>query len=205
MEDSENVKEFIANRNVSQGRKENLANIYGRFAEYHGIPFKEPRFTREDSLPFIPLQQELEALINATRNLRHATVLRILFESGARVGEATRLQFKDFDFEKKTVRIVPEKGSRAREVRISDRMVSMLKQVYSQYPKNPLPDDRTARRYFERTRKFLAQTQNNPRFLNTHLHSFRHFRATMLYHQTKDIIYTQQVLGHKSLSNTMRY
>jgi hypothetical protein len=32
-----------------------------------------------------------------------------------------------------------------------------------------------------------------------------HFIGTMTYHRTKDIVYTQRVLGHRSLRNTMRY
>jgi hypothetical protein len=27
----------------------------------------------------------------------------------------------------------------------------------------------------------------------------------MLYHQTKDLLYVQQVLGHRSITNTLRY
>ena len=37
-----------------------------------------------------------------------------------RVGEASQLKFKDHDFEKRTVRVVPETGSRARELRLSE-------------------------------------------------------------------------------------
>ena len=37
------------------------------------------------------------------------------------------------------------------------------------------------------------------------LGSFRHYFATMTYHKTKDILYTQQALGHKNIQNTMVY
>jgi hypothetical protein len=33
----------------------------------------------------------------------------------------------------------------------------------------------------------------------------RHFKATMEYHRTKDILHVQQLLGHKSIQNTMKY
>ncbi len=205
IDNSDQIKDFVADRSISLGRKENLVDAYAKYAKFHGIQFSEPRYARTDTLPFVPLQQELETIINATRNLRHATLLRLLYETGMRVGEASQLRFKDFDFEKRTVRVVPEKGSRARELRLSEKACSILKDAFSKYPKNPLPDPRTARRYLERTRAFLARTNSNPRFLNIHLHTFRHFRATMLYHQTKDLLYVQQTLGHKSISNTLRY
>jgi hypothetical protein len=34
---------------------------------------------------------------------------------------------------------------------------------------------------------------------------FRHWKATMGYHRTKDILYVQRILGHKSLKNTLVY
>ncbi len=85
------------------------------------------------------------ALIDASRNLRHATLLRLLYETGCRVGEASQLGFRDCDFEKRTVRIIPEKGSRPRELRISEKLCAMLKEVYGKYS-NPLPEPRTGRK-----------------------------------------------------------
>jgi integrase len=120
-----------------------------------------------------------------------------------RIGEAARLQFKDFDFEKRTVRVMPEKGSRPRELRLSERLVAMIQQLFAR--KQSLPTAESARHYLENTRKILAETNNNPRFLQIHLHSFRHFRATMLYAQTRDLLYVMKILGHRSITNTIRY
>jgi integrase len=36
-------------------------------------------------------------------------------------------------------------------------------------------------------------------------HTFRHWKATMLYHKTKDPYYVQHFLGHKSLKSTEIY
>jgi integrase len=203
--DPESVRIFLASRKCSSGRKQNLVDIYAKYAKYSSIAFSEPRYAREDKLPFVPLQKELEAIMDASRNVREATFLRLLYETGMRVGEATRLQFKEFDFEKRTVRVVPEKGSNARELKLSDRLCSMLKDLFKTKPDRPFPTFSGARKYLETTRKILAKSQNNPRFLLIHLHTFRHFRATMLYAQTRDILHVRHILGHKSLMNTMRY
>ncbi len=205
LDEPETVRIFLASRKCSAGRKQNLVDIYAKYAKFSGIAFSEPRYQREDSLPFVPLQAELETLINASRNLRHSTLLRLLYETGMRIGEATRLGFKEFDFEKRTVRIVPEKHSNARELKLSDRLCSMLRDLFNARPERPFPDSKGARRYLEKTRKILARTQNNPRFLGIHLHTFRHFRATMLYAQTRDILHVRHILGHRSLINTVRY
>lgn len=41
--------------------------------------------------------------------------------------------------------------------------------------------------------------------LRTYFHIFRHWKATMLYHQTKDILYVMKFLGHKNIKNTLIY
>ncbi len=205
LEDSETVRSFVATRHVSTGRKENLVEAYRKFAKFLGVIFEVPNYERDDTLPFIPLQEEIEALIEASRNLRHSGILRLLYETGMRVGEASRLQFKDFDFEKRTVRVIPEKGSRARELRLSEKLCLMVRACFSQYPKEPFPTAECSRKYLENTRRYLAQVRGNPRFLNVHLHSLRHFKAVMLYSQTRDLLHVKEFLGHRSISSTRKY
>jgi len=36
-------------------------------------------------------------------------------------------------------------------------------------------------------------------------HTFRHWKATNLYHQTKNILLVKEFLGHASLDNTLLY
>jgi integrase len=45
----------------------------------------------------------------------------------------------------------------------------------------------------------------SPILLRITFHTFRHWRATMLYHQTKDPYYVKRFLGHKSLKSTEIY
>lgn len=120
-----------------------------------------------------------------------------------RIGEACQLTFKDFDFERRTVRVKPEKNSHVREIKLSEKLVGLLQVMFA--TKQSFPTFGAMRRCLERHRKVLALAQNNPRFLQIHLHTFRHFKATMLYSQTKDILFVQRILGHKTLQNTLRY
>jgi hypothetical protein len=45
----------------------------------------------------------------------------------------------------------------------------------------------------------------NPRLTRINIRTFRHWKATVTYHETKDILYVQRLLGHKSLKNTLVY
>jgi hypothetical protein len=58
---------------------------------------------------------------------------------------------------------------------------------------------------FSRQRKFAAIKLSNPRLLKIHFHTFRHWKATMEYQRTKDILYVMRMLGHKSIQNTLVY
>lgn len=41
--------------------------------------------------------------------------------------------------------------------------------------------------------------------MKIHFHTFRHWKATMEYHKTKDFLHVKQLLGHKNINNTMLY
>ncbi len=64
---------------------------------------------------------------------------------------------------------------------------------------------RTLRRTYESSRKRIADLTKNPRILRISFHTFRHWKATMEYNRTKDILHVMNFLGHRSITNTLRY
>lgn len=82
-------------------------------------------------------------------------------------------------------------------------MINALNKKYDPYVFNPNPD--TMRSNFCNLRKQLADTQQNPRLKQVHLHTFRHCFATETLRQTKMLTHVQYLLGHKSIVNTERY
>jgi integrase len=61
------------------------------------------------------------------------------------------------------------------------------------------------RRPYTRQRKRIAQKLGNPRINQITFHIFRHWKATMEYHKTKDILHVMRLLGHKNIKNTLVY
>ena len=124
-----------------------------------------------------------------------------------RSGEAKRLQWTDIDFEKRLIRLnEPEKGSNPRIWRVSTELTAMLNNLPRKSERvfgNVSPG--TMKATFISSRKSLAQKLQNPRLLRLTFHTFRHWKATAHYHQTKDPYYDKQFLGHKSLSSTEVY
>lgn len=64
---------------------------------------------------------------------------------------------------------------------------------------------KTHRANFTNQRKRLAQKLQNPKLLQISFHTLRHWKATMEYHRTKDILHVKQILGHRSINSTMIY
>jgi integrase len=204
----EGVKEWIASQKLTNTRKWSLCKEYGKFTEFYQIPFKKPKYKVESPIPFFPTEKEVRSIIDATENLREKTALQLLYETGVRYGECSRLREQDFDFERSTVRIVAEKGSNNRELKISQKLGGMIQQIAARSPLNePLfPTRNAAMLMLWKLRKRLAKEQNNPRFHQIHLHTFRHYRACVYLAQTNgNIMKVKNLLGHKSVTSTEIY
>jgi hypothetical protein len=63
----------------------------------------------------------------------------------------------------------------------------------------------TIQRDFQRSRKLLTKKLGDPELNKISMKAFRHWKATTEYHRTKDILFVQRLLGHKSLKNTLVY
>ena len=58
---------------------------------------------------------------------------------------------------------------------------------------------------FHKVKKRATNTFQNPRLKAISFTIFRHRGATMIYHQTKNILLVKKLLGHKRIENTMKY
>ncbi|RLI82360.1 site-specific integrase, partial [Archaeoglobales archaeon] len=204
--DPESVKETIAKRKGwNETTKCIVSAAYGTFAKINGIPFKPPRYKAAKKLPFIPLEEEIDALI-AGSGRKLACLLQLLKETGMRINEALNLQWKDVDFKRNVITLnAPEKRNNPRIFKISDQLASMLKTLPMDKPKVFNITYHTAEQCLLKTRKRLARKLGNPRLLRITFHTLRHWKATMEYHKTKDILHVMKMLGHRHLESTLVY
>jgi len=203
--DPESVKDVIARQDWSPGRKENAAIAYSSFLKMVGGSWTPPRYKRVEKLPWIPLEEEVDQLI-AGCSRRVGTFLQLLKETGVRPGEAWMLKWTDVDFEKGVVHVTPEKGSNPRVLKISNKLIAMLKAL----PKRNEYVFRNGRlRHFSggfrQQRKRIAAKLGNPRINMITFKTLRHFKATMEYAKTKDILHVKELLGHKCIKTTLKY
>jgi len=204
--DPETIKSVIAKQDHwSPARKEAAVLAYSTLLNMTGGKWDPPFYKRVEKVPFIPLEQELDQLI-AGCSRKISPFLQLMKETAIRAGEAFNLPWTDIDFGSGTVRVTPEKGSKARIFKISNKLINMLaclprdkKNIFGYGALNNL------RRTFERQRRSLAHKLGNPRLEQITFHTFRHWKATMLYHKTKDVLHVMNFLGHRSIKNTLIY
>jgi len=202
----ESVKEILARQgNWSQAFKETVVNSYDLFLKWLGLTWEKPRYRREESLPWIPTEKEVDQLI-AGVSKRYAVFLQLIKETGMRAGEAFNLKWDQIDFETGTVRVTPEKGSNPRIFKLSRRLIGMLQSLPRKGDRIfPQTSYKTFYTDFCRQRARVARKLNNPRIKRISPLSLRHFKGTWEYHRTKDILYVMKILGHKNIKNTMVY
>ena len=205
LQDPESVKETIAKQQTwTIKTKEIAVETYACFLKMQGKTWSPPKYEGVRKLPFIPTEDEVNNLI-AGCNKKTATFLQLLKETGMRCGEAFMLEWTDFDFENKTVNITPEKGSDPRQLRISTRVIAMLNSLPQEKAKPFDCSNRHFSRTFRAQRKKIASKLKNDRILKIHFHTLRHWKATMEYAKTKDILHVMKMLGHRNIQNTLLY
>jgi len=180
-----------------------IITIYDSFLKWLGIPWEPPKYKPTKRLPFIPTEEEIDQLI-ARAGRRLAPLLQLLKETGMRRGEAAMLEWTDIDTRRRTVTITPEKGSNPRMLPLSEKAVAMLTSLPKKSHRIFATVSSITSNYYLQ-RRTLAAKLKNPRLLKISLHTFRHWKATMEYHKTRDLLHVQQVLGHCDIKSTMTY
>jgi integrase len=204
LKDPEQVKTAITSQTWKSLSKRRYSETYASLLKYLGLTWTKPHITIETRFPFIPTEKEIDQLI-ASCGKRLATLLQTLKETAIRISEAVKLKWIDLSPEQRTLNITPSKNSNPRLLHISDKLLNMI---------NELPHNKETifaqqinglRTSFDHQRKATAQKLQNPRIQSISFHTFRHWKATMEYHETKDIIHVKNFLGHKNIQNTMIY
>jgi len=205
--DPESVKDVIAMQET-WGTSSKLMAVaaYSFFASLNGIRWDPPKYKPKRRLPFIPLESEIDALI-ASAGKKLATTLQLVKETGARIGEVCHLRWIDVDMERNTITVNdPEKGSNPRIFKISSKLAAMLNALPKKSEKVfGKQKPRSIANHLRRLRRRIAIKLQNPRLNQIHFHTIRHWKATMEYHKTRNLVHVMQMLGHRAVQSTLIY
>lgn len=161
-------------------------------------------------LPDILSTQEVERIIKTVRNIKHRTLLMVIYGAGLRVSEAVNLRISDIDRDRMTLHIRCAKGGKDRYVILSPVVYQALRDYwkacrFKEYifpsksnPHKPLSTSRAAQ-LFKSAKKEAGVTKAGG------IHGFRHAFATHLLESGADIFAIKSLLGHASIQSTVRY
>ena len=163
---------------------------------------------KDKRLPEILSLEEVKQLLNTVKNIKHKTILSLVYACGLRIGEALALKIDAIDSTRGFIHIKHAKGAKDRYVPLSDKTLALLRHYYTLYkPKVYLFEGTDGQVYSQTScriilRKAVANTSIK-KYIT--LHTLRHSYATHLLENGTDIRYIQDILGHNSPKTTMIY
>ena len=162
------------------------------------------------TLPAVMSTQEVMKVIDGVQNIKHRTILMLLYSTGMRVSEIANCKIADIDSANMRIKVVQGKGAKDRYTIMSQQVLLELRAYYLIYkPKEYLFNgDRPGKRYSVRSIQHLMQkalTKVGLENKNFTIHTIRHSFATHLLDNGTDLHTIKELLGHSSLQTTMRY
>jgi site-specific recombinase XerD len=168
---------------------------------------------RPKKLPVVLSTEEVARLIEATSHLMHRAVLMLLYGTGIRRTEASRLQVSDIDSQRMVLHIRQGKGARDREVPLSPKLLEALRAYWrSRRPKHFLFPSSTGHRGAEqpicdKTVWYICKEAAVRAGIQKKIgpHTLRHSFATHHLEAGTDLRTIQLLLGHADLKHTIIY
>lgn len=169
-------------------------------------------------------KEEIQKVYNATNNIRDEFLIRLLYETGLRIGEALSLFIEDIVFDhNKGHRIkLVDRGELSngaklktgeREIHISQELIDLFDdyayeildelEIDTNFVFVKLRGKNKGQPLEYQNVSDLFKRLKKKTGIDVHAHLLRHTHATIYYHATKDIKQVQERLGHSQIQTTM--
>jgi site-specific recombinase XerD len=163
---------------------------------------------RTRRLPIVFSVEEIQKLFNACSNLKHRSIVALMYSTGLRVGEVINLKIENIDSSRMVINILNAKGGKDRQVMLNQNLLDLLRNYFKEYrPKEYLFNGQNSLQYSERSiAQFLKHYAENAG-LNKRIypHLIRHCSFTHLVESGTDINLIQRLAGHQNVKTTNLY
>ncbi len=159
-------------------------------------------------LPTVLSVKDISKILMVTSNLKHKTILILLYSGGLRLGELLNLKIGDIDSEAMKIHVRQGKGKKDRYIMLSENVLKLLREYYKAYkPKDFIIEGKNGGKYSPQSVQniFKAAIKKAGIRKKATVHTLRHSFATHLLDDGTDIRYIQELLGHKRLETTQIY
>lgn len=134
-----------------------------------------------------------------------ADLCLFLVDTGARVGEALKLEWRDIDTQRKLVTFWDTKNGMSRSIPITERVSLMLTSIYEQGLGGKGPFTLIKQTTFNHKWVIVRRAMGLDKDDQFVPHALRHTCASRLVQRGVPILTVKEWLGHKSLAITLRY
>jgi integrase/recombinase XerD len=170
---------------------------------------KIPRARKSHHLPEVLSNEEVELIVSCAHTHRNQVLLLLIYQTGMRLGEISRLRIHDIESDKMAIRVRSGKGDKDRYVYMTDDVLQLLRNYYraerpkdyffeGEKPRTPLSTRMIQHIFYEAKAKAGI-------FRQVSVHTLRHAFATHLIEANVNPAELQALLGHTNLKTTMRY
>ncbi|MCA1919860.1 MAG: site-specific integrase [Flavobacterium piscis] len=205
--------EYILKNNFSASYQNQIVNsikLYFKTIKNVNIETEQiHRPKRPKLLPNVLSKEEIKLILNAHNNIKHKTMLSLIYACGLRRSELLQLKPNNVESKRGLLIVKQAKGRKDRVVPISEKIIEMLREYYKMYrPEIWLFEGQNAgEQYSEKSlQNVLKQALEKAKIKKpVTLHWLRHSYATHLLEAGTDLRYIQELLGHKSSKTTEIY
>ncbi|WP_461633275.1 tyrosine-type recombinase/integrase [Labilibaculum euxinus] len=170
--------------------------------------FAVDRPKKEKSLPNVLSKNEIAAMVNSTNNIKHKSLIALIYSCGLRRCEAINMELKDIDSNRMLIKIIASKGKKDRYVQLAKSTLLLLREYYKKHtPCKWVFEGPNSKPYSAKSIsnviKSAAQKAGVKKRVYPHI--LRHSFATHHLEQGTDLRYIQEWLGHGSSKTTEIY
>ena len=166
-------------------------------------------------LPVILSKEEIIKIYQGISNIKHKTIFITIYACGLRVSEASQLKITDIDSKRMMIKIRSAKGNKDRYVPLPEKLLHILRTYWQTmkskpkvwlFPSNFYKNDEE-RSVTVRTIQYIIRNAVKKAGIkkNVSVHTLRHSFASHFMESGVDLRKIQLILGHKSISTTVKY
>ena len=212
------IRDYLLHLTVERGLSRSTCNVavsafrffYVEVLGWELANLPIPPRKKQTKLPEILSHQELERLFACARPPRNRTLLMTTYAAGLRVSELTGLRVTDIDSKRMMIRVEQGKGAKDRYTILSARLLEELRSYWRLSQPHtwlfPAARDSNRRMDIGMAQKIYYVTKHRAGITRGHgIHTLRHCFATHLLEAGVDVRTIQSLMGHSSITTTMRY
>jgi len=192
-----------------------LKFFYERVLDKKMVVIEIPRRKEPQKLPDILSAAEVEKIIKSTLNLKYRTLFILIYGAGLRISEAASLCIEDIDSKRSVIHIRQSKGGKDRYVILSPLMLKTLRMYWKKCRLKTLTQGKSNFIFIGLSGKAISTQSIGAVYRCSKkiagikkqggVHALRHAFATHALEAGADLYTIKQLLGHASITSTVRY